>query len=217
MQNTLSLAIHIAARNSSKKLTLHIDLHLPTLSGMDSIFTDKPLEDINKDLSKGSTSVQVTALDGLVSVNSLFTVAVFVGLSLATPGQKSLGGCDAGENILMNLMVFEVVSFSSFLFSSLVAQGLKLIIIIDNSKDPNEATKGHINNKLLRIGMLASALGSIVGCVFLMLSMVHVIQIRLGVLSCGLSSTVKATATLIALVSTALVIYISTVIYAFTH
>eukprot|EP00253_Pinus_taeda_P017620 PITA_17620 len=185
-----------------------------------SIFTHKPLEDIKRDLSKGTTSVQVTALDGLVSVNSLFTVAVFVGLSLATPGQKSLehsGGCDAGENILKNLLLFEVVSFSSFLFSSLVAQGLKLAINIDNSKNPNEATKGHINNMLLRIGMLASALGSIVGCVFLMLSMVHVIQIRLGLLSCGVISTVKATVCLISLVSTALLVYVSIVIYAFTH
>jgi hypothetical protein len=182
--------------------------------------SDHPLEDIDKDLNKGSTSVQVTALDGLVSVNSLFTVAVFVGLSLATTGQKSLehsNACDAGENIIKNLLVFEVASFSSFLFSSLIAQGLKLAIIINNSKDLHEATKGHINNKLLRLGMLASALGSVVGCVFLMLSMVNVIQIRLGTLSCGVSSTVKATSTLVALVSTALLIYISTVFYAFTH
>lgn len=185
-----------------------------------SILAAEGIDEMDKILSKGTTSMHVTALDGLVNVNSLFTVAVFVGLSLATRGQRSLedsGACDAGEDIVKNVLIFEVTSFSAFLFSSLVAQGLKLAIIIDNSKDPNEATKGHINNKLLRIGMLASALGSIVRCVFLMLSMVHVIQIRLGVLSCGVSSTVKATATLIALVSTALVIYISTVIYAFTH
>jgi len=37
-------------------------------------------------LSANTTSVHVTALDGVVNVNSLFTVAVFVGLSLATPG-----------------------------------------------------------------------------------------------------------------------------------
>ena len=48
--------------------------------------SDKPLEDLDNDLSKKTTSVQVTALDGLVSVNSLFTVAVFIGMSVATPG-----------------------------------------------------------------------------------------------------------------------------------
>jgi len=185
-----------------------------------SIFSEGPIDEIDKILSKGTTSVHVTALDGLVNVNSLFTVAVFVGLSLATPGQRSLedsGTCNAGEDIVKNLLIFEVTSFSAFLFSSLIAQGLKLAIIINNSNELHEVVKGHINNKLLRLGMLASAIGSIMGCVFLMLSMVNVIQIRLGVLSCGGSSTVRATLVLVALVSTALAIYISTVIYAFTH
>jgi hypothetical protein len=185
-----------------------------------SIFSRGPIDEIDQILSKGTTSVHVTALDGLVNVNSLFTVAVFVGLSLATPGQRSLedsGACDAGKDIVKNLLIFEVTSFSAFLFSSLIAQGLKLAIIINNSKELREAVKGHINNKLLRFGMLASAFGSVMGCVFLMLSMVNVIQIRLGVLSCGVGSTVRATLTLVALVSIALAVYISTVIYAFTH
>ncbi|XP_057862570.1 uncharacterized protein LOC131070908 isoform X4 [Cryptomeria japonica] len=59
--------------------------------------TDGPIEEI---LNKGTTTVHVTALDGLVNVNSLFTVAVFVGLSLATPGQRSLddsGTCNADQ------------------------------------------------------------------------------------------------------------------------
>ncbi|KAJ6403823.1 hypothetical protein OIU84_012089 [Salix udensis] len=38
-------------------------------------------------VDSSTTSVHVTALDGIVNVNSLFTVAVFVGLSLATPNQ----------------------------------------------------------------------------------------------------------------------------------
>jgi len=185
-----------------------------------SYFSGRPLDEIDNILSKETTSVHVTALDGLVNVNSLFTVAVFVGLSLATPGQRSLedsGACDAGEDIVKNLLIFEVTSFSSFLFSSLIAQGLKLAIIINNSKELHDAVKGLINNRLLRLGMLASAVGSVMGCVFLMLSMVNVIQIRLGILSCGGSSSVRATIALVALVFTALAIYISTVFYAFTH
>lgn len=183
-------------------------------------FSEDAIDGIDKVLNRGTTSVHVTALDGLVNVNSLFTVAVFVGLSLATPGQRSLddsGACDAGEDIVRNLLIFEVTSFSAFLFSSLIAQGLKLAIIINNSKELHDAVKGLINNRLLRLGMLASAVGSVIGCIFLMLSMVNVIQIRLGVLSCGIGGTVRATITLAALVSTALAIYISTVFYAFTH
>nr|CAD1843574.1 unnamed protein product [Ananas comosus var. bracteatus] len=133
-----------------------------------------------------TTSIHVTALDGVVNVNSLFTVAVFVGLSLTgppSPGQG--GGCSAGADVARNLLAFEVVSFSFFLFSSLVAQGLKLALNLINANDPHDAFRARIDARLLRLGMLASAGGSVLGCVFLLLSMVDVIQIRLGLLSCG--------------------------------
>ncbi|XP_077248235.1 uncharacterized protein LOC143887880 [Tasmannia lanceolata] len=167
-----------------------------------------------------TTSVHVTALDGLVSVNSLFTVAVFVGLSLATTGQRSLENkdeCDAGLSEVRNVLVFEVVSFSFFLFSSLIAQGLKLAINLLNSKEADDAFRAYINIKVLRFGMLGSAFGSVMGCVFLVLSMVDVVQIRLGMLSCGSKSTIRAVVSMVILVSSALLIYISTTIYAFTH
>ncbi|XP_039034834.1 uncharacterized protein LOC120171112 [Hibiscus syriacus] len=170
--------------------------------------------------SSSTTSVHVTALDGLVNVNSLFTIAVFVGLSLTTPGQHSLENrapCDADIEVAKKLLVFEVVSFSFFLFSSLVAQGLKLAINLLNSKDVDEAFRAHINLRVLRFGMMGSAFGSVVGCLFLMLSMVNVIQNRLGMLSCGSKSSVHAVATLVILVSSALLVYISTAVYVFWH
>lgn len=170
--------------------------------------------------SASTTSVHVTALDGLVNVNSLFTIAVFVGLSLTIPGQRSLenrSACDAGLDVAKKLLVFEVVSFSFFLFSSLIAQGLKLAINLLNSKDVDEAFRAHINLKVLRFGMMGSAIGSVMGCIFLMLSMVNVIQIRLGMLSCGSKNAVHAVAALVLLVSSALLIYISTAVYAFLH
>ncbi|XP_050365087.1 uncharacterized protein LOC126783626 [Argentina anserina] len=171
-------------------------------------------------MSSSTTSVHVTALDGLVNVNSLFTIAVFVGLSLTVPGQKSLENrtaCDAGIDVAKKLLVFEVVSFSFFLFSSLVAQGLKLAINLLNSKDVDDAFRAHINLKVLRFGMLGSAFGSVMGCLFLMLSMVNVIQIRLGMLSCGSKSAVHSVAALVVLVSSALLVYLTTAIYAFLH
>ncbi|MBA0633448.1 hypothetical protein Godav_005359 [Gossypium davidsonii] len=170
--------------------------------------------------SSSTTSVHVTALDGLVNVNSLFTIAVFVGLSLTTPGQHSLENrapCDAGIDFAKKLLVFEVVSFSFFLFSSLVAQGLKLAINLLNSKDVDEAIRAHINLKVLRLGMMGSAMGSVMGCLFLMLSMVNVIEIRLGMLSCGSKSAVHSVTALVLLVSSALLVYISTAVYAFLH
>lgn len=170
--------------------------------------------------ARSTTSIHVMALDGVVNVNSLFTVAVFVGLSLTSQGQRSLEGrraCDAGPDVVQGLLVFEVVSFSCFLFSSLVAQGLKLAINLLNSNDVDEAFRARINARVLRLGMLASAVGSVMGCFFLLLSMVDVIQIRLGLLSCGSTAAGRAAAVLVTLVSTALLVYISTVLYAFTH
>ncbi|KAJ4963163.1 hypothetical protein NE237_023102 [Protea cynaroides] len=166
-----------------------------------------------------STSVHVTALDGLVNVNSLFTVAVFMGLSLTTPGQHSLennGVCDAGLNVAKRLFSNEVVSFSFFLFSSLVAQGLKLAINLLNSKEVDEAFKAHIHLNFLRLGMMASAVGSVMGCIFLVLSMVNAIQIRLGVLSCS-KYAVGAVAGMVTLVSSGLLVYISTVLYMLSN
>ncbi|XP_065875066.1 uncharacterized protein [Euphorbia lathyris] len=170
--------------------------------------------------SASTTSVHVTALDGLVNVNSLFTIAVFVGLSLTTPNQHSLentSACDAGIDVAKKLLVFEVVSFSFFLFSSLIAQGLKLAINLLNSKDVDEAFRAHINLKVLRFGMMGSAVGSVMGCIFLVLSMVNVIEIRLGMLSCGSKNTIHSVTALVVLVSSALLVYITTAIYAFLH
>ncbi|RZC86966.1 hypothetical protein C5167_030316 [Papaver somniferum] len=180
----------------------------------------QPTRTTSDSASYSTTSVHVTALDGLVNVNSLFTIAVFVGLSLTTPGQHSLENkdiCDAGIDVAKRLLVYEVVSFSFFLFSSLIAQGLKLAINLLNSKDVDEGLRAHINIKVLRFGMLGSAIGSVMGCIFLMLSMVNVIEIRLGLLSCGSKAAVRAVATLTTLVSSALVVYITTAFYAFTH
>ncbi|CBI24030.3 unnamed protein product, partial [Vitis vinifera] len=72
----------------------------------------------------------VTALDGLVNVNSLSTIAVFVGLSLTTPNQfshENRAVCDAEIDVAKWLLVFEV--------------------------GVDEAFRAHINLKALRFGM----------------------------------------------------------------
>ncbi|KAK9138767.1 hypothetical protein Sjap_009361 [Stephania japonica] len=142
------------------------------------------------------------------------------GFSLTVPGQRSLEQtprCDADADHARRLLVFEIISFTFFLFSSLIAQGLKLALNLLNSKDADEIFRAHINLNVLRFGMLGSAAGSVLGCVFLMMSIVDVIEIRLGVLSCGSGSAVRAVAVMVGLVSSALLGYISTVVYAFTR
>lgn len=165
---------------------------------------------------KFKTSTHVTALDGIVNVNSLFTVAVFIGFSLTDPAVSATGQvqlCHADNNIVRRLIVFEVVSFSWFLFSSLVAQTLKLYINLLNNSDRYDPHKAEVDRRLLKAGLLASALGSLLGSVFLMLSISNFVQVKLGVFACG-GKTIWSVVTLALCVGSALIMYFITSMYA---
>ncbi|KAL6576830.1 hypothetical protein OROMI_011106 [Orobanche minor] len=162
------------------------------------------------------TSVHVTALDGIVNVNSLFTMATFIGFSLTIPEAATAATsveCTASHETVRRLIVFEVVSFSFFLFSSLMAQSLKLAINLLNNMDPSEPHKADIDPDFLKYGLFGSATGSVLGCVFLMLSMVDFIRIKLGVFSCG-GKPVYGLVILVLFAGAGLAVYVVTAIYA---
>ncbi|CAK9166861.1 unnamed protein product, partial [Ilex paraguariensis] len=76
------------------------------------------------------------ALDDIVNVNSLFSVAVFIGFSFTAPGQRSLDGreeCNADIDLLRMLVLFEVAAFSLFLYSSLMAKALKMEFVLEKA------------------------------------------------------------------------------------
>ncbi|KAL0435217.1 UNVERIFIED_CONTAM: hypothetical protein Sradi_0229600 [Sesamum radiatum] len=161
------------------------------------------------------TSIHVTALDGIVNVNSLFTMAIFIGFSLTVPEAATAAArteCTTSRETVRRLIVFEVVSFSFFLFSSLIAQSLKLAINLINNMDPNDPHKADIDPDFLKYGLFGSAIGSVMGCLFLMLSIVDFIRVKLGSYSCG-GKPVYALVTLLTFVGSALVVYVSTAIY----
>uniref|UniRef100_A0A2P2PP96 Uncharacterized protein MANES_07G122700 n=1 Tax=Rhizophora mucronata TaxID=61149 RepID=A0A2P2PP96_RHIMU len=171
-----------------------------------------------------TTSIHITALDGIVNVNSLFTLAVFVGLAWnPTDPTNNLivdSACLPGPKVAEDLIAFHVYSFSSFLFSSIVALALKQAIRI--SRVPEYAREfhlpeflGHVNKNLVRVGMLVSGVGSVFGCVFLMLALVNVAQFKLGTLACGSGHTFAAVVPLVIFVPIALLIYVSIILYAF--
>ncbi|KAF8022122.1 hypothetical protein BT93_G2307 [Corymbia citriodora subsp. variegata] len=168
------------------------------------------------------TSIQVTALDGLVNVNSLFTFAVFVGLAWNPWDPNNTLNrdprCAPGSSVKRDLVVFHVCSFACFLFSSLVALALKQAIRITRSPSyhPVELL-ARINRNALRIGMLASGVGSVLGSVFLMLALVNVVQIKLGTLACGSTQSFAAVVPLLIFVPLGLFVYICIVLYAFTR
>ncbi|KAF8403003.1 hypothetical protein HHK36_011097 [Tetracentron sinense] len=164
---------------------------------------------------KFGTGIHITAIDGIVNVNSLFTLAVFIGLtwnpsdannSLITGDDNP--NCVAGSNIAENLISFHVYSFSSFLFSSLIALGLKQAIRIAKNTEAHNLMMARVNKTLLRVGILISAVGSVCGCGFLMLALVNVVQIKLGTLACGSSYSFAAIVPLVILVPAALLIYL---------
>ncbi|GAV56827.1 hypothetical protein CFOL_v3_00369, partial [Cephalotus follicularis] len=176
-----------------------------------------------------TTSIHITALDGIVNVNSLFTLAVFLGLTWnprdPTNSLVADPTCAPGPLVAENLISFHVYSFSSFLFSSLIALGIKQAMRI--SRTPNyhynqisSEIFARVNKTVFRVGMLVSGLGSVCGCVFLMLALINVVQIKLGSLACGRSSsghTFAAVVPLVTLVPAALLIYVSVVLYALTR
>ncbi|KAK4277892.1 hypothetical protein QN277_015815 [Acacia crassicarpa] len=173
--------------------------------------------------SSSTTSVHISALNAIVNVNSLFTLAVFIGLTWdpydPTNSLISDSDCVASPSIAENLVSFHVYSFSSFLFSSLVALALKQAIRLSRSPGFHYSVEffARINKTVLRLGMLVSGAGSFCGCGFLMLALANVVQIKLGTLACGSSHTYSAVVPLFILVPSALLIYVSVVLYAFTR
>lgn len=179
------------------------------------------------------TSIYVMALDSMVNVNSLFTLAVFVGLAwnLRDPNYILIpitDPCAASSAMVEDFVKYHVYSFSSFLFSSLIALGLKQGISAAGAGGRAEVVGrqgggaggvAHVNLKVLRCGILGCASGSVFGCVFLMLALVDLVQIKMGRLDCRRREwyTVAAVGPLVTLVPSALMIFIYFVFHAFTR
>ncbi|KAK1548791.1 hypothetical protein Q3G72_008321 [Acer saccharum] len=178
------------------------------------------------DKNNASIEVHQKALDDLVNVNSLFTVAVFIGLAFANPSQRSLENrpkCDPDLGLEKRLVIYEVNSFACFLFSSLVAKAIKVLLNIRKEK---VRTKDHIfipdrlYKKILlsetwnTLSLALSVLASLAGVVLLTLSMVNVIQIRVGKLTCGSDHAILAVVPLCAIVFAALLFYVPSMTYA---
>ncbi|OMO76413.1 hypothetical protein COLO4_25571 [Corchorus olitorius] len=178
-----------------------------------------------------TTSIHVTALDSVVNVNSLFTLAVFIGLTWNPYDSSNVlvdsgSSCWPNSKIAEDLIKFHVYSFSSFLFSSLVALAIKQALKISKSHSLNVhfSFRGtqifehvDVNKTLLRVGMMVSAAGSVAGCIFLMLALINVVQIKVGPLSCGSGHAYAAIIPLVILVPLALLIYVCVGFYAFTR
>ncbi|KAH6556440.1 hypothetical protein KP509_1Z179000 [Ceratopteris richardii] len=169
--------------------------------------------------AQAGTDVHIQALDMVINVNALFTAAVFIGIAYRSTGSSGAndgasGGCRAGPDKERSVLVMEVVAFACYLFSSLVAQGIKLNFLLLHSKKQEQQQQPASQARLLRLGMLASALGTVIGTLFLTLSLVSFVQLRLGLLNCT-AWPWAATLPLVLMVSLGLLVFISSVLYSF--
>ncbi|KAF8022123.1 hypothetical protein BT93_G2308 [Corymbia citriodora subsp. variegata] len=175
-------------------------------------------------MSSSHTSIHVTALDALVHVNSLFTFALFLGLSWNPWDPKNTlnkdSRCAPGPAVKRDLVSFQVYSFGSYLFSSLVALALKQAIRNGRALSHHRHHVhliAQINRDVLRFGMLLSAVGSVAGSTLLMLALINAVQIKLGTLACGSTHSLAAAVPLMMFVPTGLLVYVCIIVYAFTR
>ncbi|KAG4979664.1 hypothetical protein JHK82_032920 [Glycine max] len=139
-----------------------------------------------------SSMAQLTKpIEGIVNVNSLFTLALFLGIITTTNTliRDDNAACAAGASISKGFIELHVYSFSSFLFSSLIALALKNImnfskdvdngeIVLDNNNNNNNwvHSVAKINTVVLRLGTLVLAFGSVFRCGFLVIALVDLVQ-----------------------------------------
>ncbi|WOG90441.1 hypothetical protein DCAR_0209685 [Daucus carota subsp. sativus] len=142
------------------------------------------VSDEHKKAEKERTEAHIKTLDDLVSVNSLFTLAVFVGLSQASPGAISLENrqeCNAGPGVAKMLVLYEVVAFACFLLSSLVAKVIKLLLGLDSERFKLVQDRFDLKDFLL----ILTASASVSGIILLTLSVVNIVQIRIAIWALG--------------------------------
>ncbi|KAF8041319.1 hypothetical protein BT93_A0050 [Corymbia citriodora subsp. variegata] len=167
---------------------------------------------------EAAVDVHQKALDDLVNVNSLFTVAVFVGLAFASPEQQNIAGneeCEAGVRVARRLVKNEVISFACYLFSSLVAKSLKTHLFTYVVTPHTQEEINDLSSKVLRGTLFAlSTSTSVVGGVLLLYSMVDMIQLRLGTIACKGTETLNAVGALMTVNIVAWLIYIPFVSHA---
>ncbi|KAH7284240.1 hypothetical protein KP509_34G044600 [Ceratopteris richardii] len=169
-----------------------------------------------------ASTLHVSALDALVSVNSIFSGVVFIGLAFSSNANTislvSTGAddpCNPPPDTARRVILFEVLAFASYLLSSLIAQGLKLQLAIVGTKKAVLKSLVPINEKFLRFGMILTALCTVAGTIFLTLSIIYLIELRLGALNCPTSSWSRLAAIPLACaMSIGAISFITTAVYA---
>lgn len=87
------------------------------------------------------------------------------------------------------------------------------IVCTGNGRDMLNSKSVAMNRKFLRFGILTTGLSSVLGCLFMVVSMIDLIEVRLGSLTCGNPWALATTIPLVALSVSGFAIFISAVFY----
>ncbi|KAI5067372.1 hypothetical protein GOP47_0017900 [Adiantum capillus-veneris] len=167
------------------------------------------------------TTLHISALDALVNVNSIFSGVVFIGLAFSSNSISLVASgaddpCNPSSNTARRVVLCEVLAFAAYLLSSLIAQGLKLQLALIGAKKVVPNALVPINERFIRIGMAITAFCTAIGTIFLTLSIIFLIELRLGALSCPTSAWSKSAAIPLAVaVIIGVLSFLCTVLYAF--
>ncbi|CAN6372537.1 unnamed protein product [Urochloa humidicola] len=192
---------------------------------------------------KNNKALHKEVLGGIVTANGFLTGAVFLSINgTVTPMSGIPSNCTAGNDITLNLFLFQIWSLGFYFLSSLIATAIKLVVVYFETDTvartrkykipfPDEDQVGHQQQVVLsswlgheqtlqpefhqssfRTGhqqdgisladrrrrntaetlahfvrplMIVSVVFSAAGSLLLLLSMINMVQIKLGLLSCG--------------------------------
>ena len=135
--------------------------------------------------------IHARAIEDVLYFSSLLTFAVFIGLSQTYDGNRSQekhDKCTAGPEIHRKLIISEVLAFACFLSSSLCAKALKLLITSHEKKRRHYILIAG-SFELKGLMLYCTALFSLTGIFALVVSVIHLVQMQVGMYSCANKAT----------------------------
>ncbi|OVA01256.1 hypothetical protein BVC80_1653g46 [Macleaya cordata] len=131
------------------------------------------------------------AFDDLYKLNAFIVFAIFIGISLTALGQRSLQNrpeCDADPEVTM-----EVIEFGAISFGIMTGLSAMLIVGVKNWVRSLKAPScKQMRRRVQKWGLVAASCASYISVILIALSISSVLQVRLGLISCGSKPTITA-------------------------
>eukprot|EP00246_Nothoceros_aenigmaticus_P006417 TRINITY_DN1928_c0_g1_i1.p1 TRINITY_DN1928_c0_g1~~TRINITY_DN1928_c0_g1_i1.p1 ORF type:complete len:276 (+),score=43.52 TRINITY_DN1928_c0_g1_i1:188-1015(+) len=184
--------------------------------------------EVISEIANRAVEVDNAALDSILSLNSFFCVAIFIGISLPAQQGAAQASADSAsgdnqappipcelhnpESTRQTVLMLEIVAFACIMLSTLFAVGLKMVLNINSNKSGGSDARifhkpgGRESKSALpffRFVMFVSATSLIAALVLLCISMVFYVELYAGRLTCS-ARTQKSTVPLIILTAVGL-------------